>query len=109
MRDHSQNNKKVSDTVQRCALDFYHFRGVHEDGVGTDEYDDASGTVEDSDPERPKRCVALWMDQVQRLWGCAVMAVGHSTMYLDRWWCGSLAVIALQLLRLPVSPFLPSP
>lgn len=54
------------------------------------------------------RDVALWMGQAPGLRG-AVMFVGCSKMYLDQWRYGSLPVIALQLLRLPVSPFPPSP
>jgi hypothetical protein len=54
------------------------------------------------------RDVTLWMGQAPGLRGAAVVA-GCSTMYLDPWRYGSLPVIALQLLRLPVSPFLPSP
>lgn len=54
------------------------------------------------------RDVALWMGLVPGLQGAAMVA-GCSTMYLDPWRYDSLPVIALQLLRLPVSPFLPSP
>jgi len=75
-----------------------------------DEYDDdASGTVENSESGRPNTCGLVVVEGPGATFEGSVIVVGSLMNYLYWSQFGSRPATALQLLRLPVSPFLLSP